>query len=221
MAGSRVGVLFDMDYTLLRGSSGMLYLRYLLRVGYIPWTRWLRILGLVGLYALGVWDYPRLMARLMAQAAGTSEAEAWRLSREWHDAMLWRYIAQDARERVVWHQAQGHHVAIVSGATVYAVQPVAKALGLDSHFLATRLEVVNGHFTGRVDEPACFGAGKVTMSRAYAADHGFDLPRSFFYSDSHHDLPLLEAVGHPVAVNPSRKLAHIAAQRGWPVEYFR
>ena len=215
-----VAAFFDMDYTVLSASSGLLYIRYLRRIGYLPWWRWVRLLSWVGLYVAGLFDFPHLMGRLMAQVAGAGEAEAWRLSDAWFEAMLRDYIADGARERIAWHRAQRHHVAIVSAATPYAVRPVAQALALQDAYLATRLEIVDGHFTGKVLSPACYGPGKVTLTRNYAAVHSLDLARSYFYTDSHRDLPLLEAVGHPVAVNPNRKLARIAVERGWPVERF-
>ena len=111
-------------------------------------------------------------------------------------------------------------VAIVSAATQFAVQPVAEAFGLGEAYLATQLEIVDGHFTGRVIEPACYGAGKVLLAGEYARKHGLDLGECYFYSDSHHDLPLLESVGYPVAVNPDARLRRIAAHRGWPVMHF-
>ena len=209
-----------MDNTLLSAASGRLYLKWLRQTGQLPLHRWAYITGQVGLYITGVIDFPRLMSRLMVYAAGANEAEAWRMSEQWYESMLRHYIAPAARERVEWHVAQGHHVAIVSAATPYAVKPVAEALGLGERYLATELEVQNGSFTGRVIEPACYGDGKVTRALMYAAQHGLDLGCSYFYSDSASDLPLLEAVGNPVAVNPSRKLARIAAERRWPVMKF-
>ncbi len=134
--------------------------------------------------------------------------------------MLRHYISDGGRERMRRHREQGHHVAIVSASTPYAVKPVARALDLEDAYIATELEVDGGCFTGRIREPACYGAGKVERALEYAARHGIDLERSYFYSDSASDLPLLEAVGHPVAVNPNRKLRKIAAARGWPVLRF-
>ncbi len=219
--GSQIGAFFDLDYTLLRGSSGLLYLRYLWQIGYVAWPGWIPILGDVAAYKAGILDFPLVMARLMARVAGSGEAEAWKLSQAWFESMLRHYIADGARQKVEWHQAQGHHTVIVSASTPYAVQPVAHALGLgDDAYLATRLETVDGRFTGRVCMPACYGQGKVTLTRGYAAQHGVDLSQSYFYSDSAHDLPLLDAVGHPVAVNPDRKLVRIARERGWPVMRF-
>ena len=215
-----VGAFFDMDNTVLRGSSGRLYLQYLRQKKLLSWPRWLAITGQVGLYMIGLRTFPQLMARLMTQVAGSGEAEAWRISEAWFAEMLRDYIAPTARERIAWHCRLGHRVAIVSASTPYAVAPVAQDLGLGDNYLATRLQVLSGRFTGKLIEPACYGAGKVTLVSAYCLQHELDLGRSFFYSDSHHDLPLLEAVGHPVAVNPTRKLKMIATERRWSAQQF-
>lgn len=214
------GAFFDMDNTILSASSGRLYLRYLRKIGYVSWHKWIYISAQVGLYILGLTDFPQLMSRLMLHAVGTGEEEAWRLSRDWFETMLRHYIAPGAPERIGWHQEQGHHVVIISAATQFAVRPVAQALGLEHSFLATQLEIVNGHFTGQVIEPACYGAGKVHLAGEYARAHGLDLGQSYFYTDSHHDIPLMEVVGHPVAVNPNAKLRREAARRGWPIMHF-
>jgi putative phosphoserine phosphatase/1-acylglycerol-3-phosphate O-acyltransferase len=214
-----VGAFFDMDHTVLRGSSGMLYLRYLLRTRRLTWPHWVGIVAQVGLYATGISDFPHTMGRLMAQVNRYGETEAWQISAEWFEAMLQHYITDKARKRIAWHRQQSHQPVLISAATVFAAKPVAEALGLGDAYLATTLEVTGGRFTGRLSE-VCYGTGKVMMAREYAAAHGLDLDRSYFYSDSHEDLPLLETVGHPVAVNPHRRLARIAAERGWPVMKF-
>jgi putative phosphoserine phosphatase / 1-acylglycerol-3-phosphate O-acyltransferase len=217
---TQIAALFDMDNTLLSAASGRLYLKWLRQTGQLPLHRWVYISGQVGLYVTGLIDFPKLMSRLMVYAAGSDEADAWRMSDAWFEAMLRHYIAPGGRERIEWHRQRGHHVAIVSAATPYAVKPIAETLGLGESYVATELEVQNGRFTGRVIEPACYGDGKVARSLAYAVQHEIDLQGSYFYSDSASDLPLLEAVGHPVAVNPHRKLAKIATERGWPVMKF-
>ncbi len=209
-----------MDNTLLSAASGRLYLKWLRQTNQLPLHRWAYISAQVALYVVGLVDFPRLMARLTLYAGGTDEAEAWRMSAAWFETMLRYYISDAGRQRIGWHQDQGHHISIVSASTPYAVKPVAQALGLEEAFIATELEVLEGRFTGKVFEPACYGPGKVERALSYAATHGIDLQKSYFYSDSASDLPLLEAVAYPVAVNPSRKLARIAAERGWPVMKF-
>lgn len=209
-----------MDRTLLSDSSGLLYLKWLRQTDQLSLHRWAYISWQAGLHIIGLVDFPRLMSRLMVYVAGSSESEAWRMSKIWSETMLLKAIAPAGREQIDWHRRQGHHIAIVSGATPYAVKPIAEALGLGDAFLATELEVIDGCFTGRIKEPACFGTGKVFRTQDYADAKQIDLKASYFYSDSVTDMPLLETVGHPVAVNPSRKLAHIAKQRGWPVARF-
>jgi putative phosphoserine phosphatase/1-acylglycerol-3-phosphate O-acyltransferase len=215
-----VAAFFDMDNTLLSAASGRLYLKWLRQTGQMPLYRLAYISGQVGLYITGMIDFPRLITRLMVYAGGADEAEAWRMSEAWFESMLRQYITDAGRERIQWHRRQGHHVAIVSASTPYAVRPVAADLDLGEAFIATELEVHEGRFTGKVLEPACYGDGKVVRALLYAGRHGIDLQKSYFYSDSASDLPLLEAVGHPVAVNPNRKLARIAAERDWPVMKF-
>lgn len=209
-----------MDNTLLSAASGRLYLKWLRQTGQLPLHSWLYISGQVGLYIIGAMSFPRLITRLMVYAGGTDEAEAWRMSEAWYDSMLRHYIADGGRERIQWHRQQGHHVAIVSASTPYAVKPIAAALDLGEAYIATELEVKEGRFTGRLIEPPCYGPGKVELALAYAGRHNIDLRKSYFYSDSASDLPLLEAVGHPIATNPNRKLSRIAVKRGWPVMKF-
>src|SRR5262249_18700144 len=88
------------------------------------------------------------------------------------------------------------------------------------HVLCTQLEVEDGRLTGRHVWPTCWGGGKALAARALAREHGIALPRSYFYTDSDEDLPLLEIVGRPRPTNPNRRLTAIAARRSWPVRRF-
>jgi len=110
-------------------------------------------------------------------------------------------------------------VAIVSGATAFVVRPIAARLGIE-HILYTRLEVDNGLFTGRVIEPICFEEGKIYWLQQFIDEHEIDLAKSYFYTDSISDLPLLDLVGHPVATNPDPVLYRTAVKRRWPVRFF-
>ena len=117
------------------------------------------------------------------------------------------------------HRRRNHTLAVVSSATRYQVEPLARDLGIE-HVLCTRLEVRDGRFTGGVAPPLCYGEGKAEAARGLAASRGVDLDESFFYTDSDEDLPLLEHVGNPRPTNPNRRLAAIAARRGWPAGRF-
>jgi len=211
---------FDLDYTILTVSSGRLFIRYLRRVRAISRRQEVTIWAWSSLYVLGLVDFPHLVTRLITDIVAEDEAATWALCRRWFDEMVVNFISEDARRAITRHRAEGHHVAIVTASTPYAAGPVAAHLGLDNHFLATRLEVYDGRFSGRLVEPACYGAGKVYWAEQYAATHGLDLSQSYFYTDSISDLPLLERVGHPVAVNPDRHLRNLAQARGWPIVFF-
>jgi phosphoserine phosphatase len=107
---------------------------------------------------------------------------------------------------------------LISASTQFAVQPVADHLHVD--FLCTQLLDRDDELTGEVVDPPCYGGGKVVWAQRYAAEHGADLRDAYLYTDSYSDRPLLDAVGHPVAVNPDGRLKRLARKRGWPIEMF-
>src|SRR5439155_1595317 len=122
-------------------------------------------------------------------------------------------IYPESRTLVQAHRRRGHTLALVSSATRYQVEPLARELGIP-HVLCTRLEVENGRLTGRHVWPTCYGGGKALAARALAREQGVELRQSYFYTDSDEDLPLLEIVGRARPTNPSRRLAAIARRRG-------
>jgi len=215
----RVGAFFDMDKTLIAENSGSLYMRYRYERGEIGGLDLLKGLGAYLQYKLGVLDIRNWTKRMMVQFRDQSEAELEGEARTWFDAMVARTVYPRAVELVREHEARGHVVAIVSGATKFVVRPLAERLGV-KHFLYTRLEVEGGRFTGRVVEPICFEEGKIYWIQHFIERHGIDLAKSFFYTDSITDLPLLDLVGHPVAVNPDPRLYRMALRRRWPVRFF-
>jgi phosphoserine phosphatase len=100
------------------------------------------------------------------------------------------------------------------------VEPLAAHLGFPGQYVCTHLESQDGHLTGHIVPPVCLGSGKVVWAERFAAEHYVDLSASHFYTDSITDLPLLERVGHPVAVNPDARLRRLARKRDWPIEMF-
>jgi HAD superfamily hydrolase (TIGR01490 family) len=117
------------------------------------------------------------------------------------------------------HRAAGRLVYLVSASPEEIVAPLAEHLGLDG-FIASRARIdAEGHYTGDV-ELYCYGDHKVLAIKELAARESIDLSRSYAYSDSATDLPMLEAVGHPIAVNPDRELARVAQENGWPIVEF-
>ncbi len=107
----------------------------------------------------------------------------------------------------------------MSAAPQEIVEPLAHALGMTGG-IGTRSEVDDGLYTGELEGPFCYGPGKVEAMQEVASWNGYDLGQSYAYSDSASDLPMLDAVGHPVAVNPDSKLERHARRNGWPIVIF-
>jgi len=215
----RVGAFFDMDKTLIAENSGSLYMRYRYQRGEISGLELLKGVGAYLQYKLGILDIRNWTKTMMVQFRGQSEAELEVEAKAWFEELVAQTIYPEAEELVHKHEADGHVVAIVSGATKFVVRPLAQRLGIE-HLLYTRLEVEDGCFTGRVIEPICFEEGKIYWLQQFIEEHGIDLAKSWFYTDSITDLPLLDLVGHPVATNPDPLLYRAAVRRRWPVRFF-
>jgi len=215
----RVGAFFDMDKTLIAENSASLYMKYRYRRGEISGADLLRGLGAYIQYKVGVLDIRNWTQSTMLQFRGMSEAELEKQALEWFDEEVGDTLYPEAETLVREHLAAGHFVAIVSGATKFVVRPLAARLGIQ-HMLYTRLEVEGGLFTGRVIEPICFEEGKIYWLQQFIEEHGVDLAKSWFYTDSITDQPLMDLVGHPVAVNPDPFLYREAVRRSWPVRFF-
>jgi HAD superfamily hydrolase (TIGR01490 family) len=127
-------------------------------------------------------------------------------------------VYREPLDLVSKHRERGEPVYIVSATLQEIIEPLAEELGLDGA-VGSLCEIVDGRYTGR-SLRACHGVGKAQAVRELAAVAEIDLARSTAYSDSHTDLPFLEAVGRPVAVNPDRELRRIARERGWPMLTF-
>ena len=215
----RIGAFFDMDKTLISENSGSLYMKYRYQRGEVD--GWDLARGLVDYlrYKAGILDIRAFTQQAMLEFRGQSERKLLREARDFVEKMVVPTVYPEAIEALRWHQKQGHIVAIVSGATKFVVRPVAEALGI-KHYLYTRLEVEHGRFTGRVIDPLCFEEGKIYWLQQFIDERGIDLAKSWFYTDSVTDLPLLDLVGHPVAVNPDPFLFRAARRRHWPVKFY-
>ena len=215
----RVGAFFDMDKTLIAENSGTLFMKRRYEKGEITRIDLLKGLGIYLQYKLGVLDLRTWSSQMMLQFKGESEADLAAEALEWFDEAVAPTLYPEAEALVRHHQDAGHVVAIVSGATKFVVGPLAERLGI-RHLIYTRLEVEDGHFTGRVIEPICFEEGKVYWVQQLIESEGIDLAKSYFYTDSITDRPLMDLVAHPVAVNPDPMLYREARRRAWPVRIF-
>jgi putative phosphoserine phosphatase/1-acylglycerol-3-phosphate O-acyltransferase len=219
-SGPKLAAFFDLDQTLLAGFSATSFVWERVVTGRMaPRELADTLLGALS-FAVGRTGFSGLMSATTAAYRGLAESVLEELGQEVFDKHLATQIYPESRALVRAHLHAGHTVAIVSSATRYQAEPMARELGI-AHVLCTRLEVEGGIFTGKVVRPTCYGEGKATAARELAALHDIDIEQSWFYTDSEEDLPLLEIVGHPRPLNPSRALAQIAKERRWPVRRFK
>jgi HAD superfamily hydrolase (TIGR01490 family) len=209
-----IAALFDMDNTLLTVDTAISWTKFLHRRGELPTSKLAKALYWSTLYKLAVLDMDRVFTKLCEDLTGDSEAEMIAKADVWYRQDIAPFVAPAARVAIAHHREQGHAIVLATGSTVYAANPVARGVGIE-HVLATELEVERGTFTGK-PRALCFGQHKVTLAEQWAAKHGIDLARSYFYSDSFNDLPMLERVGTAIAINPDARLLRHAKRRGWP-----
>ncbi len=217
----RSAAFFDLDRTLISGSS-------LYAFGYVAWrndmvpTRDLlrdlrgailfRFSGSTDDSAAGVRD------RVLAAIKGTTVEDLTAIGND----VIPRLVDDVRRESqgfLELHREAGRDTYLVTASPIEIVRRLADELEMTGA-IATVAEVVDGTYTGSLSEPFCYGPGKAEAIMKLAAERDYDLALSYSYSDSVSDLPMLEVVGHPVAVNPDRELERIARARGWPIVEF-
>lgn len=208
---------FDLDKTLISRNSATLWIRFELAAGRV--TRWqaLHALTYVVRYSLGAADLTDAIRRSVAMIAGQPEAELRERAQVFYDRLVRPLYRPGARLAIDAHRAAGDRLVLLTSSSNYMSEMVCRDLGLDD-FVCNRFEVdAAGNYTGRPFEPLCFGAGKVALAQRHVAQLGASLADASFYTDSHSDLPMLEAVGRPVAVHPDPRLRRLAKQRGWQI----
>jgi HAD superfamily hydrolase (TIGR01490 family) len=215
---TRRAALFDLDRTLVRIDTARLYTRYRRDRGEATLRDALQVAWWALQYTMGVIDAPRVAKQALAAFAGKEEAWLIENCEEWFPQYVLPEIQQRGREIVKGYQEAGDFVAIVTGATIYAARPVAREIGIE-HVVCSELELDDkGCFTGNVIEPLCYGAGKITRAERLLKEQGIDFDQVTFYSDSITDLPLLTRAHTAIAVNPDRRLARVARNKGWKIE---
>jgi HAD superfamily hydrolase (TIGR01490 family) len=115
-----------------------------------------------------------------------------------------------------WHQEQDHHIALITGSSIYLAQAAAQEFGIP-HVLANRFVVEQGIFTGGTHKPLCYGEGKVILAQDLLDQLDISFAESFFYTDSYSDVPLLEKVAYPKVIAPDMRLKKYAKKRGWAI----
>jgi HAD superfamily hydrolase (TIGR01490 family) len=214
---------FDLDKTIVARSALLAFGRPLYRAGLLSRRAIVR-----GAYAqvvfmlLGAGDerMEKMRSAMLSLTRGWSRDHITEIVRDTLDDVVAPIVYSEAIELIRQHQEAGRLVVIVSSSPEEVVQPMAAHLGVDVSISSRAAVDDTGLYTGRLAFYA-YGPQKVAAMHALATEHGIDLAASFAYSDSVTDVPMLEAVGHPVAVNADRDLARIARERGWEIRTFR
>lgn len=209
--------LFDLDNTLLGGDSDH------------AWGDWLCARGILDGVAykarndafyqdylagrLNIADYLNFSLEILGR---TEMEQLQRWHAEFMAECIEPIILEKGVELLARHRDAGEQVVIITATNRFVTEPIARRLGVET-LLATECEMADGRYTGRTTDVPCFREGKVTRLARWLAENQLDLSDSSFYSDSMNDLPLLEQVTRPVAVDPDPTLRAEAERRGWPI----
>lgn len=218
----RAAAFFDLDKTVIAKSSTLAFGRSFYQGGLVNRRDLLK-----GTYAQFVYlvagadgdQMTRMRDALATMCAGWPVEQVRDIVSETLHGLIRPLVYAEAMELIAEHRGAGRDVVIVSSSGDEVVGPIGEMLGVDD-VVATRMQIADGCYTGKIDFYA-YGPGKAAAIEEMAANRGYRLEDCYAYSDSLTDLPMLDAVGHPTAVNPDRGLRRIAEERDWPVVHFR
>jgi len=214
--GSDVIAFFDFDKTLIAGYSAAAFIWQQLKSGKLGPTDIRNQLAAARNYTKGSMNFSDFVVETSQFLKGQTEDDLAKHGEIVYKKSIHGAIYPEARALIEAHQARGHTVAIVSSATYHQIAPAARELEIE-HILCTELEMVDGVFTGEIIHPSCFGKGKKLAADNLCNELGADIDISFFYTDSEDDLPLIDGVGNPRIVNPSKTLGRLARKHQWPI----
>lgn len=209
--------IFDLDNTLIGGDSDHLWGCFVCEKGLVDATDFAaRNEQFYEDYKAGTLDIDAYLRFALSPLVGRSreQLDAWH--REFMTTKIAPIMLPRAAELIDSHRRQGHELLVITATNSFITAPIARALGIDE-LVACEGEIVDGRYTGEPSGVPSYHAGKVTRLQQWLLGRDTTLEGAWFYSDSHNDLPLLELVDNPVAVDPDDILLARAAELGWPV----
>lgn len=212
-----IAAFFDLDGTLIAQNSALLWAKHERRAGNI--SRWqLARAGIwSALYHLSLIDIETAYAEATRHYRGQSHEALQARTNDWFRQEVAPQLRAAARQAMAEHRSRGHRLVILTSSSRFEASIAAQTWGFDD-WLANHFPTDDqGRLTGSYRRPLCYGPGKVLAAEQWAQDHDAELGRSFFYTDSYSDLPMLMRVGEPRVVSPDPRLRLAAKRRGWPV----
>lgn len=213
--------LFDLDNTLLAGDSDYLWGCFLVEKGLVDRDLYEQAnQRFYEDYKNGDLDIHEFLAFALTPLAKNNADNLRSMHKEFMKSSIEPIMNQAGKNKIEQHRTQGDHLVIITATNSFVTGPIATAFGIND-LIATEPEIVNGSYTGNVTDTPCFKQGKIKKLNDWLKKSGMDLEGSYFYSDSHNDLPLLEQVTHPIAVDPDDTLRKVAEERGWEIISFK
>lgn len=209
---------FDVDKTVLAVNSARLWVKRELSTGRLTKLMAVKAAGFMLAYELGFSRIEKAIEEAVQSLDGEAEDDLKARVADFYEEEVADRIRPGARYAVARHREAGDAIALLTTSSTYLGDLVAGAVGAE-HVLGNAFVTDDtGHFTGAPVLPLCYGPGKLTYARRLADQLGVSLETCAFYTDSFSDLPVMEQVGHPVAVHPDPRLRRAARKRGWPIE---
>lgn len=209
--------IFDLDNTLLIGDSDHAWGEFLIDEGLVDGrTHKQKNDQFYQDYCEGKLDIYAYQAFALSAIKGKKPEALTELHKKFMASKIEAMIGPKALSLIDEHRQQGHQLLIITATNDFVTKPIASRLGIDE-LLGCTAEIIDGVYSGQITGTPCFQEGKVARLNHWLESNPFSIEESFFYSDSHNDIPLLEAVGEPIAVDPDSKLQEYANQQGWPI----
>ena len=213
--------IFDLDHTLLDGDSDHAWGQYLVDIELVDAQHYKQQNDLFYEHyqagTLNIHEYLTFTLRTLTLHPLETMLE---IRQQFLNDRILPMITQKSKALIAQHRAQGDTLLIITATNGFVTYPIAELLGID-HIIAPHPETIDGQYTGKISGIPSFHEGKVTRLNGWLKEHQHSMDGSYFYSDSINDLPLLEQVDHPIAVNPDPKLTALAQQRQWPIMSLR
>ena len=209
--------IFDLDNTLIAGDSDHRWGEFLCATGRVDANSFARENdAFYTAYQQGTLDIYAYLEFALRPIAGLSSAEVQTLQEQFIREWIAPILLPQAHDLIDQHRNAGDTLIIITATNTVVTRPIADLLGIDA-LLGCEAELKNGYYTGGIIGTPSFQEGKVSRLDDWLAEKKISMAGACFYSDSHNDLPLLERVDKPIAVDPDDKLAAIAKQRSWPI----
>jgi HAD superfamily hydrolase (TIGR01490 family) len=208
--------IFDLDGTLLSGDSDYSWGQFLVEKGLVNTQAYQQANDKFFLqYQSGTLDIHEYLAFSLAPLTQFSGEQLDELHQSFMEEKVQPMMQEKALALLKHHKDQGHFLLLITATNQFVTQPISDLLGMN-HIIAPIPEIIDDHYTGKIVGVPSFQEGKVTRLNDWLTETGHSMEGSYFYSDSRNDLPLLELVTHPIAVDADDTLTKIAEDRGWP-----